>query len=158
MANRGASHERWMELALREAAIAGEEGEVPVGAIVVRDGVIIARDHNRRERLQDPTAHAEILVINQAAAAIGSWRLEDCHLYVTLEPCPMCAGAMVQARIPLVVFGAHDSKAGACGSLYRITEDSRLNHRAQTIGGILAGPCGEILTAFFSKQRALGKK
>lgn len=147
-----------MELALREACLAAEEGEVPIGAIVVRDGVIIARDHNRRERLQDPTAHAELLAINQAAAALGSWRLENCHLYVTLEPCPMCAGAIVQARIPVVAFGADDPKAGACGSLYRITEDTRLNHRAETIGGILAAPCGQILSDFFAAQRALGKK
>jgi tRNA(adenine34) deaminase len=147
-----------MELALREAMIAEEEGEVPVGAIIVQEGVIIARDHNRREALQDPTAHAELLAITQASSLLGTWRLDDCRLYVTLEPCPMCAGAIVQARIPEIVYGATDPKAGACGTLYQITNDPRLNHRALTIGGILAKPCGQILTDFFAKQRAMGKK
>lgn len=151
-------HERFMELALREAMIAEEEGEVPVGAIIVQEGVIIARDHNRREALQDPTAHAELLAITQASSLLGTWRLDDCRLYVTLEPCPMCAGAIVQARIPEIVYGATDPKAGACGTLYQITNDPRLNHRALTIGGILAKPCGQILTDFFAKQRAMGKK
>ncbi|MBX9652404.1 tRNA adenosine(34) deaminase TadA [bacterium] len=151
-------HERFMELALREAMIAEEEGEVPVGAIVVQEGIIIARDHNRREALQDPTAHAELLAITQASSLLGTWRLDDCRLYVTLEPCPMCAGAIVQARIPEIVYGATDPKAGACGTLYQITNDPRLNHRALTIGGILAKPCGQILSDFFAKQRAMGKK
>ena len=151
-------HERFMELALREAMLAAEEGEVPVGAIVVQDGIIIARDHNRREALQDPTAHAELLAITQASSVTGSWRLDDCRLYVTLEPCPMCAGAIVQARIPTIIYGATDPKAGACGTLYCITNDERLNHRALTIGGILAKPCGQILTDFFVRQRSLGKK
>lgn len=151
-------HERFMELALREAMIAEEEGEVPVGAIVVQEGIIIARDHNRREALQDPTAHAELLAITQASSLLGTWRLDDCRLYVTLEPCPMCAGAIVQARIPEIVYGAIDPKAGACGTLYQITNDPRLNHRALTIGGILAKPCGQILSDFFAKQRAMGKK
>lgn len=151
-------HERFMELALREAMIAEEEGEVPVGAIVVQEGIIIARDHNRREALQDPTAHAELLAITQASSLLGTWRLDDCRLYVTLEPCPMCAGAIVQARIPEIVYGATDPKAGACGTLYQITNDPRLNHRALTIAGILAKPCGQILSDFFAKQRAMGKK
>jgi tRNA(adenine34) deaminase len=151
-------HERMMELALAEAALAAQEEEVPVGAIIVHDGIIIGRDHNRREQLKDPTAHAEMLAITQAATAMESWRLDDCQLYVTLEPCPMCAGAIIQARIRTVVYGALDPKAGACESLYRITNDRRLNHRCETIGGVLAGPCGGILTDFFIRQRAKGKK
>lgn len=151
-------HERFMELALREAQHAYEQEEVPVGAIIVQDGIVIARAHNQRETLQDPTAHAEIIAISQAAAALGSWRLERCRLYVTLEPCAMCAGAIVLGRVESVVFGATDPKAGACGSLYEITTDVRLNHRAPTLGGILAGPCSSILTDFFKMQRAKGKK
>lgn len=151
-------HERFMRQALRAAEVALEENEVPVGAVIVRDGRVIGRGHNQRERLADPTAHAEILAITAAAAEIGHWRLEDCTLFVTLEPCPMCAGAIVQARIPRVVFGASDPKAGACGSLYEICTDPRLNHRAEVIGGVLADECGAILTDFFRAQRALGKK
>src|SRR5690606_801735 len=110
------------------------------------------------ESLKDPTAHAEMIAITQGAQALGDWRLEDCVLYVTLEPCPMCAGAILQARVPLVVYGAADPKAGAVDSLFTLLNDSRLNHRASTISGILAEPCGEILTAFFRQQRKLGKK
>src|SRR5207249_6065554 len=122
-------------LALDEAAAAAAEDEVPVGAVIVslRQGVI-ARAHNQREQLLDPTAHAEMLAITQAAAALRSWRLDDCVLYVTLEPCPMCAGAIVQARLPLLVYGATDAKAGACGTLYQIPTDARLNHRAPVWG------------------------
>jgi tRNA(adenine34) deaminase len=151
-------HERMMELALAEAEIAFLEDEVPVGAIIVHEGIIIGRDHNRREQLRDPTAHAEMLAITQAATSLNSWRLDGCQLYVTLEPCPMCAGAIIQARISTVVYGALDPKAGACESLYRITHDRRLNHRAENVGGVLANSCGEILTRFFAKQRAKGKK
>jgi tRNA(adenine34) deaminase len=151
-------HERMMEFALAEAEIAAEEEEVPVGAIIVHEGIIIGRDHNRREQLKDPTAHAEILAITQAAAVLESWRLDACQLYVTLEPCAMCAGAIIQARIATVVYGALDPKGGACESLYRITNDRRLNHRCETIGGVLAQPCGQILTDFFLRQRAKGKK
>lgn len=151
-------HERFMRAALEEAQAAMEEGEAPVGAVMVRAGRLIARAHNQREQLRDPTAHAEMIAITQAAAAIGSWRLEDCTLYVTLEPCPMCAGAIVQARIPRVVYGAADPKAGAVRSVFRLLSDARLNHRAEVVSGVLAQPCGEILTRFFQKQRALGKK
>src|SRR5207247_6058204 len=126
-----------MEMALEEAALAATEEEVPVGAVIVsfQEG-IIGRAHNQRELLHDPTAHAEMIAITQAAQALRSWRLDRCVLYVTLEPCPMCAGAIVLARLPLVVYGAADPKAGACESLYRITTDPRLNHRSQLIGGV----------------------
>ncbi len=151
-------HEAWMRLALAQAEQAAEEDEVPVGAVIVREGRVIAAAYNQRETLHDPTAHAEMIAITQAAESLGSWRLDGCVLYVTLEPCPMCAGAIIQARIPRVVFGATDPKAGAVCSLYRMLDDERLNHRAQAIGGVLAEPCGEILTRFFQRQRALGKK
>lgn len=148
----------WMRLALCEAATAFDEGEVPVGAVIVRDGVLIAQAHNQREQLRDPTAHAEMIAITQASAAVGSWRLEGCTLYVTLEPCPMCAGAIVQARLPALVFGALDPKAGACTSLFSITSDLRLNHRANVVGGVLADACGRVLSDFFAMQRSQGKK
>jgi len=151
-------HLHHMELALEEADLAAAEDEVPVGAVIVslQQG-IIAQAHNQRERLLDPTAHAEMLAITQAAQALHSWRLEDCILYVTLEPCPMCAGAIVQARLPLVVYGATDPKAGACDTLYRITADPRLNHRAQVVGGVLAEACAARLSDFFAAKRKLGK-
>src|SRR6516225_7581090 len=140
-----------MEMALEEADAAAAEDEVPVGAVIVslKQGVI-ARAHNQRETLHDPTAHAEMIAITQAAQALHSWRLEDCVLYVTLEPCPMCAGAIVQARLPLVVYGCTDPKAGACDTLYRITADPRLNHRAQVVGGVLADRCAALLSTFFA--------
>ena len=119
---------------------------------------MIARAHNQRETLNDPTAHAEMIALTQAAQALGSWRLEDCLLYVTLEPCPMCAGAVVLARVPYVVYGCADPKAGACDTLYHITNDPRLNHRAQVIGGVLADRCAAVLTDFFAAKRRLGKK
>jgi len=147
-----------MEMALGEARAAAEENEVPIGAIVVHLGQVIGCAHNQREQLRDPTAHAEMIAITQAAAALGSWRLEECTLYVTLEPCPMCAGAIVQARIPQVVYGAADPKAGAVRSLYRLLDDSRLNHRCEVVEGVLADRCGQILSQFFQKQRQLGKK
>ena len=152
-------HVHHMELALQEAESAAAEDEVPVGAVVVsfRQGVI-GQAHNQREQLKDPTAHAEMIALTQAAAALGSWRLEECALYVTLEPCPMCAGAVVQARLPLVVYGCTDPKAGACHTLYQITSDTRLNHRAQVIGGVLAERCAAVLGEFFAAKRRLGKK
>jgi tRNA(adenine34) deaminase len=152
------SHEFYMRLALGEAQAALAEKEVPVGAVIVHRGRIIAAAHNQREQLHDPTAHAEMIAITQAAESLGSWRLEDCVLYVTLEPCPMCAGAILQARIPVVVYGASDPKAGAVQSLFTLLNDSRLNHRCDVVAGVLAGPCGAILSEFFQAQRRLGKK
>ena len=140
------------------ARAAAQADEVPVGAVIVRDDQIIAEAYNQREMLKDPTAHAEMIAITQAAESLSSWRLEDTILYVTLEPCPMCAGAIVQARIPTVVFGATDPKAGGVVSLYRLLEDPRLNHRCQVIGGVLAEPCGELLSQFFAAKRRLGKR
>ena len=151
-------HDRWMVAALDLARQAFEEGEVPVGAVIVHGEQIIGTGYNQREQLRDPTAHAEMLAITQAAESLGSWRLIDCTLYCTLEPCPMCAGAIVQARLPTVIYGAPDPKAGACHSLYEITDDSRLNHRATVLGGVLQAECQAILREFFAKQRALGKK
>ncbi|HJT79369.1 MAG TPA: nucleoside deaminase [Gemmataceae bacterium] len=151
-------HVEHMEMALEEAELAAAEGEVPVGAIIVsfRHGVI-GRAHNQREQLLDPTAHAEMIAITQAAQALHSWRLEDCALYVTLEPCPMCAGAVVQAQLPLVVYGAANLKAGACETFYHIPSDPRLNHRAQVVGGVLADRCAAVLTDFFAARRREGK-
>lgn len=151
-------HVLHMEMALEEAASAAADDEVPVGCTIVslRQGVI-ARAHNQRELLRDPTAHAEMIAITQAAEALRSWRLEQCVLYVTLEPCPMCAGAIVQARLPYVVYGATDAKAGACDTLYRITSDPRLNHRARVIGGVLADRCAAVLGDFFAAKRRAGK-
>jgi tRNA(adenine34) deaminase len=152
-------HVAHMEMALEEAQIAAAEDEVPIGAVIVSaERGVIARAHNQREQLNDPTAHAEMIAITQAANALGDWRLQNCLLYVTLEPCPMCAGAIVQARIPILVYGAVDPKAGACDTLYRITSDPRLNHRAQVIAGVLADRCGAVLTDFFAAKRRLGKK
>ncbi|HUG92110.1 MAG TPA: tRNA adenosine(34) deaminase TadA [Planctomycetaceae bacterium] len=151
-------HDRWMRLALEQARRALEADEVPIGAVVVHDERIVGEGHNQRETLGDPTAHAEMIAITQAAGTIGSWRLLDCTLYVTLEPCPMCAGAVVQARVPRVIYGAADPKAGACHTLYRITDDQRLNHRATVMGGVLKEECGAILREFFARQRSLGKK
>jgi tRNA(adenine34) deaminase len=147
-----------MRQALAQAEVALAENEVPVGAVIVHGGHLIAVAHNQREQLRDPTAHAEMIAITQAAESLGSWRLEDCTLYVTLEPCPMCAGAILQARIPWVVYGATDPKAGAVHSLYQLLADGRLNHRAQTVPGVLAQECGLLLTRFFQAQRRLGKK
>jgi tRNA(adenine34) deaminase len=151
-------HLTHMEMALEEAELAVGEDEVPVGAVIVslQEGVI-ARAHNQREQLVDPTAHAEMIAITQAAQAVRSWRLENCVLYVTLEPCPMCAGAVVQARLPLVVYGCTDPKAGACDTLYRIASDPRLNHRAQVIGGVLAERCAAVLSDFFAGKRKTGR-
>ena len=151
-------HAAGMRLALEQARMAFEAGEVPVGAVVVHEDRVIAEAHNQRETLNDPTAHAEIIALTQAAAALGTWRLLDCVLYVTLEPCPMCAGAIVQARLPTVIYGASDPKAGACDTLYQITSDVRLNHQATVLGGVLQDECRAILQEFFALQRSLGKK
>lgn len=151
-------HDVWMRSALDLAEQAFEEGEVPVGAVIVHADRIIGTGYNQREQLRDPTAHAEMIAITQAAELLGSWRLTDCTLYCTLEPCPMCAGAIVQARIPFVVYGTVDPKAGACHSLFQITSDPRLNHRAAILGGVLQNECRAILQEFFAQQRALGKK
>lgn len=148
----------WMRAALDQARQAFEQGEVPIGAVIVHNDRIIAAAGNQREQLRDPTAHAEMIAITQAAEALNSWRLLDCTLYVTLEPCPMCAGAIVQARIPTVVYGTTDEKAGACHTLYQITNDSRLNHRSTVLGGVLREECRDILREFFAIQRSLGKK
>lgn len=152
-------HLHHMEMAIEEAEAAAAEDEVPVGAIIVsfQQG-LIGRAHNQREQLHDPTAHAEMIAITQAAQALRSWRLDECALYVTLEPCPMCAGAIVQARLPLVVYGAADPKAGACDTLYRIPTDLRLNHRAQVLGGVLAERCAAVLSDFFMEKRQGGKR
>jgi tRNA(adenine34) deaminase len=158
----GVIHSHFMRAALIEAEQAFDEEEVPVGAVILHavegEGRIIASAHNQREALQDPTAHAEMVAITQAAAALGTWRLENCVLYATLEPCPMCSGAILQARIPCVVYGATDPKAGAVHSLFELLSDSRLNHRCEIVPGVLADECGAVLTRFFQKQRALGKK
>lgn len=154
----GGSHESYMRMALSLAEQAYEADEVPVGAVVVHEGRVIAAAYNQREMLRDPTAHAEMIAITQAAESRGDWRLEQCTLYVTLEPCAMCAGAILQARIPLVVYGATDPKAGAVQTLYHLLDDFRLNHRAEVVAGILAPQCGAILTQFFADKRRLGKK
>lgn len=155
-------HAAYMRHALRLAATAFEQDEVPVGALVVLqtdDGErVIGEGYNQREQLSDPTAHAEMIAITQAAAELGDWRLERCTLYVTLEPCPMCAGAAVNARVPTIVFGASDPKGGACGTLFNLADDTRLNHRAAVLGGVLEPDCRQILQQFFRQQRALGKK
>ncbi len=142
-----------MAAAVTEARAALAHDDVPIGAVVVRDGVVIARRHNERELSGDPTAHAEILTLRDAAAVVGHWRLTDCTLYVTLEPCTMCAGALVNARIGRVVYGATDPKAGALESLYRVCADERLNHRPATVGGVLADECAGLLKDFFADRR-----
>jgi len=152
------SDESWMRRALNLALTATEQDEVPVGAIVVYRQRVIGSGWNQREQLKDPTAHAEMIAITQAASTLESWRLIDCTLYVTLEPCPMCAGAIVQARIPRVVYGARDPKAGAVDSLYRLLNDDRLNHAAEITSGVLAVECGSLLSEFFEAKRKLGKK
>lgn len=150
------SLEEAMHLALSEARAATAHDDVPVGAVVLHQGEVVAARHNERERTGDPTAHAEILALRDAAAAAGSWRLSDCALVVTLEPCPMCAGALVASRIGRLVFGAADPKAGACGSLYNLCADPRLNHEVPVLGGLLADQAGELLTRFFAARRGPG--
>lgn len=144
---------RFMQYAIQEAERARDVGEVPVGCVIVHEGEIIGKAHNQRETLQDPTAHAEILAITQAAAHMGSWRLEDAKLYVTLEPCPMCSGAIILARIAEVYFGATDPKAGTCGTLMNLLEDDRFNHNPALVSGLLADECGALLTDFFRSIR-----
>ncbi|QDT37802.1 tRNA adenosine(34) deaminase TadA [Stratiformator vulcanicus] len=156
-------HEYWMQKALDQAVRAYDEDEVPVGAIVIagnpaEGGQVVGEGYNQREQLNDPTAHAEMIAITQAAEALGSWRLEGCTLYVTLEPCPMCAGAIVQARVPTLVYGTTDLKAGACESLYTICSDDRLNHQTTILSGVLAADAKALLQQFFAEKRALGKK
>ena len=148
------SAEEWMRLALKEAAAAAEHGDVPVGAVVVdAAGDLVGSAHNRREADADPTAHAELLALRAAATAVGSWRLEGCTLVVTLEPCTMCAGALVLARVAKVVYGAADPKAGAVGSLWDVVRDRRLNHRPEVVSGVLADDCGVILRDWFVSRR-----
>ena len=161
-------HAYFMRLALREAAKAADNGEVPTGCVIIRRPEsaetplaavrVLARAHNQTELLKDATAHAEMIALTQAAAALDSWRLEDCTLYVTLEPCPMCAGAIVLARVPRVVYGAADPKAGAVESLYQLLSDTRLNHQAEIVPGVLRDACGEVLSRFFQEKRRMGKK
>ena len=145
--------ERWMESAIREAEQALKRKEVPVGAVIVQNGRIIGRGYNQIESLQDPTAHAEMIAITAAATNLGNRRFEGCVLYVTLEPCAMCAGAIVQARVPRLVFAAYDPKAGACGTLFNIVQDARLNHRVELVSGVLEERCNALLKDFFAKVR-----
>lgn len=144
---------RWMEAALAEAELAMAEGDCPVGAVVVRDGRMLGRGRNQVEALQDPTAHAEILAIGAAAGGLSTWRLEGCKLYVTLEPCAMCAGAAVLGRMGEIVYGAPDPKAGACGSVLTVAGNPRLNHRPLVRGGVMAERAGELLRNFFAALR-----
>jgi tRNA(adenine34) deaminase len=150
----------WMREAIAEARGALRMDEVPIGCVIVHEpsGRVVGRGHNLRETAHDATAHAEIIAIRQACEAVASWRLMDCTLVVTLEPCPMCAGAIVNARIPRLVYGCDDPKAGAVRTLYQLCEDARLNHRVEVIPGVLADECAELLRSFFRAQRALGKK
>lgn len=145
--------EAGIRAALREAGESLRKNEVPVGCVIVHDGLIVGRGHNQVESLKDATAHAEILAIGAASNALGGWRLSDCTLYVTLEPCSMCAGAIVLARLGRVVYGAADPKAGACGSVLDVLGERRLNHRAELTAGVLAGECGELLREFFRRRR-----
>jgi len=142
-----------MKMAIEEAGKAPGHGDVPVGAVVVVDGEVVAQRHNERELLGDPTAHAELLAVRDAAEVTGSWRLNDATVVVTLEPCPMCAGALYQARITRLVFGATDMKAGACGSLYNLGSDPRLNHEFEVVHGVMADECASLLTDFFAARR-----
>ena len=146
--------ERFMKIAVEQAGIAQENGDVPIGAVIIHNGQIIGKAYNQREQLQDPTAHAEIIALTQAAAAMETWRLEGCTMYVTLEPCPMCAGALVLARIDRLVYGCDDPKTGAVKSLYKIVTDGRLNHRIEVTSGVLADECSKILQEFFQKKRS----
>lgn len=148
-----AGHERWMALALEQAHMAEQLGEVPVGCVIVHDDQVIGRGHNRRELDQDPSAHAEMLALRQAAHTLGSWRLLDTSVYVTLEPCPMCAGALVNSRVQRVIYGCDDLKAGALRSLYALGNDTRLNHRFDVVAGICADACATQLSNFFRRLR-----
>ena len=148
-----ANDEYYMKLAIEEAKKAQKLGEVPIGAIIVKNNEVIASAHNLRETAQLPTAHAEHIAIERASKVVGSWRLEDCRLYVTLEPCVMCAGAIVMSRIPKVVYGATDPKGGCSGSLMNLLEESRFNHRAEIVKGVLEQECGDLLRNFFRELR-----
>jgi len=154
LSNETLDHERFMREALQQAEAARDRGEVPVGCVLVKEGRVVARGHNLRQSLQDPTAHAEIIALKEAAERLGSWRLVDVVAYVTLEPCPMCAGALVNGRVHTVVYGCDDPKAGALGTLYRIGSDERLNHRFRVVRGVLEKPCAELLSGFFRQIRA----
>jgi tRNA(adenine34) deaminase len=145
--------EQYIQKAIQQAQIAAENGDVPIGAVIVYQNQIIGKAYNQREQLNDPTAHAEIIALTQAASFIGSWRLHGCTIYVTLEPCPMCAGALVLARIDRLVYGCDDPKTGACKSLYNIVQDERLNHRLEVTSGVLADDCSMLLKDFFQRRR-----
>ena len=151
-------HEKWMRLALEEAKKAEKIAEVPIGAIVVLNGEVIGKGYNLRETTQDHTTHAEMIAIREACQTVGSWRLEEAQLYVTLEPCPMCSGAMILSRVKEVYFGAFDQKGGTAGTLMNLLEDQRFNHQARVVGGILEAECGQILSAFFKELRTRKKK
>jgi len=146
-----------MRMAVEQARIAEDNGDVPIGAVIVHENQIIGKAYNQREQLQDPTAHAEIIALTQAAAALENWHLNGCTMYVTLEPCPMCAGALVLARMDRLVYGCDDPKSGACGSLYNIVDDERLNHRLEVTSGVLADECSQQLQEFFAKRREENK-
>ncbi len=146
-------HERFMDIALEEAMLAASTGEVPIGAVAVSGDEVVARGHNLREKLNDPTAHAEMIVIREASGKLGRWRLTDITFYVTIEPCAMCAGAIVLARIPRVVFGAKDPKAGGGGSVFQILQEPALNHRVELVSGIKEDKCSNILKVFFANRR-----
>ncbi|MYL20737.1 tRNA-specific adenosine deaminase [Halobacillus litoralis] len=150
--------EYFMKLAMKEAEKAEAEGEVPIGAVIVKDDKVIASGYNQREQSQRASSHAEFIAIERANEYEGSWRLEDCTLYVTLEPCPMCAGAILQSRIPRVVYGAADPKAGCAGSLYQLLEDNRFNHVSEVAPGVLGDACGDMLSHFFRSLRSKKKK
>ncbi|MET1248355.1 tRNA adenosine(34) deaminase TadA [Sporolactobacillus sp. STCC-11] len=150
--------ERFMEVAIAEARKAEEIGEVPIGAVIVQGGEVIARGYNRREQLQQPTAHAELMAIEAASRKLGTWRLSGCTLYVTLEPCPMCAGAIVLSRIDRLVYGAADPKAGCAGTLMDLIQEPRFNHRAEVVAGVLGDRCGRMLSDFFRKLRKRKRK
>ncbi len=145
--------DRFMRVAIEAAKIAEENGDVPIGAVIVYQNQIIGKAYNQREQLKDPTAHAEIIALTQAAAFMESWRLNGCTMYVTLEPCPMCAGALVLGRLDRLVYGCDDPKTGACKSLYNIVQDERLNHRLEVTSGVLADECSKLLQDFFQKRR-----
>ena len=149
--------ERFMQLAMTQADIAAENGDIPVGAVIIYEGKPIAKAYNQRHQLNDPTAHAEIIALTQASTFMENWRLHGCTIYVTLEPCPMCAGALVLARLDRLVFGCADPKTGACGSIYNIVQDEKLNHRIETKAGVLAAQCTEQLQAFFAQRRRENK-
>jgi tRNA(adenine34) deaminase len=153
MMSNSRADQQYMQMAIEQAKIAEENGDVPIGTVIVHKGQIIGKAYNQREQLADPTAHAEIIALTQAAAFLESWRLNDCTIYVTLEPCPMCAGALVLARMDRLVYGCDDLKTGAVKSLYNIVTDERLNHRLEVTSGVLADDCSKLLQNFFQKRR-----